>query len=370
MKIKLSQVNNPVGLDISDQTLKVVQLKKQRDKIKILALGKYNLPEGIIINGEIKNEAVFKKALGELVEKPKYGSISSREVVACLPETKTFIKLIEIDKGPNDLGKMIGTEIEKHFPLPVKEMYYDWQTIEENREKYSVLVGAAPRLIVDQYVNNLQAAKLSIVALEIEPAAICRALLMEESRKYSGAFDQNYLIVDIGALRTSLAAYSRNTIAMSISALISGEAVTNKIAQTLEIDRDQAEKAKIVCGLDKSQAHGIVNDLLNEMVMELIGKIEQTRSYFKNHFPERGDFTAILLTGGGALIKDLDLKIKEKTGLETVNANPFIHLDEAEDSIVKMLTAQSKDGQENSRDSALSYSTAIGLALRSVFVKI
>jgi type IV pilus assembly protein PilM len=370
MKLKLSEVNNPIGLDISDQTLKLIQLKKQRDKIKIMALGKYKLPEGVIINGEIKNPAAFKKALSELLENPKYGSVNTNEVVACLPETNTYIKLLSIEKGPNEIEKIIGSEIEKNFPLSTKEIYYDWQIIREYRDSYSVLVGAAPRAIVDQYVSALSEARLSITALEIEGMAICRAILAEESKKFEGKFEHNYLIVDIGAVRTSLVAYSHNTIATSISAKISGEAVTSKIAQTLEVSRDQAEKAKIVCGLDKSQAHGIVNDLLNEMISDLIEKIEQTKSYFQNNFPDRGDFSAIILTGGGALIKNLDIRIKEMAKLETINANPFIHLDEVEDSIIKILS-KNDGGKDETRhnDSALSYTTAIGLALRSVFIK-
>ena len=370
MKFKLSEVNNPIGLDISDQTLKLVQLKKQRDKIKIMALGKYRLPEGVVVNGEIKNFGMFKKALTELLTKPKYGSINTNEVVACLPETKTYIKLIEIEKGPNELKKIIANEIEKNFPLSIKEMYFDWQIVNEYNNSYSVLVGAAPRTIVDQYLSVLTKAGLSIIAFEIEGMSICRAILSEESKKFNEKFDHNYLIIDIGAVRTSLITYSKNTIATSISAKISGESVTNKISQTLEVSRNQAEKAKIVCGLDKSKAHGIVNDLINEMITELIQKIDQTKNYFENNFPNRGKFSAIILTGGGSLIKNLDLRIKEISNIETFNANPFIHLDEAEDSIIKILSNNPNSKNETKQhDSALSFTTAIGLALRSVFIK-
>jgi Tfp pilus assembly PilM family ATPase len=47
----------PSGLDISDLSIKLVQLDKVRDKIKIQALSKLSLSKGIIENGEIKSRA-------------------------------------------------------------------------------------------------------------------------------------------------------------------------------------------------------------------------------------------------------------------------------------------------------------------------
>ena len=48
----------PFGLDISDFNLKIAQLKKVRDKIKLQALGRYNLPAGVIQKGEILDKKI------------------------------------------------------------------------------------------------------------------------------------------------------------------------------------------------------------------------------------------------------------------------------------------------------------------------
>jgi len=53
----------PVGLDISDLSIKLVQLNKIRDKIKIQALGKLTLPLGVITNGVINDRAELIKAI-------------------------------------------------------------------------------------------------------------------------------------------------------------------------------------------------------------------------------------------------------------------------------------------------------------------
>jgi len=121
----------PVGLDISDLSLKLVQLNKIGDKIKIQAVGRTELEPGLIKNGVIRNKVKVIKAINKLLANPNIGKISSNEVVACLPEEKTFIKLIEIKKSLNDINEKIETEIEKHIPLPIDKIYYDWQIIED-----------------------------------------------------------------------------------------------------------------------------------------------------------------------------------------------------------------------------------------------
>ena len=99
--------NYPFGLDISDLSLKLVQLNKSRNKISIQALGKTDLPEGLIVDGEIKNQEEVVKMIRKLISKPKYGRVSSDSVVVCLPETKTFVKLIETQSSPNNMADVI-----------------------------------------------------------------------------------------------------------------------------------------------------------------------------------------------------------------------------------------------------------------------
>lgn len=202
----------PIGMDISDLSLKFVQLNKIRNKITIQAMGKTSLPAGLIEGGEIKNKEGVAKKIKKLIANPQFGKISSGEIISCLPETKTFIKLIEVERTPNPMREIISNEIEKHIPMPINEMYYDWQIIKTPDSKQSVLIGAAPQNIVSQYANLLKEAKYSIVALEIEPISICRSLLAEEALKFEGAFEKNYGIIDIGAKRTSMIIYSKNTI--------------------------------------------------------------------------------------------------------------------------------------------------------------
>ena len=369
----------PIGLDISDKSLKLVQLKKSGDKIKIQALGQIKLPEGYFKDGEVLNKGGVIKAINNLINKPKYGKVTTRGVIACLPETKTFIKLVEIKNTNDDIQKIIEKEIEKHVPMSLNEMYYDWQLIERLKDKQSVLIGAAPRNTVNQYTSLLDEARLSISALEIEPISICRTLLREEHEKFKDKNPGNYGVIDIGASRSNITVYSKNTILFAFSIPISGNKISKKIAETLKISFEQAEKAKIICGLDESRAKGIIKDILYGIIKDLVAKINNSIMFYNHHFPERGPINKLILCGGGAKIKNLDNIIKEYISIDVEIGNPLVNLSEDNEKILKLLsethtlkTDFSKNTKNKSskitQDTSITYSTAIGLALRGIFV--
>ena len=372
----------PLGLDISDLSLKLVQLNRVGSKIKIQALGKVSVPEGLIVEGEIKNEEEVADIIKKLISKPKCGKVSSDMVVACLPETKTFIKLIEVEKTPNNLADVIETEIEKHVPLLIDEIYYDWQVIGEREDVQLVLIGAAPKKIVNQYTNLLDKAKLSVEALEIEPMSLCRSLLAEELPNFKGEFNKNYAIIDIGATRTSLVVYAKNTILFTVSMPISGEKITENIAASLEIEKEQAEKAKIICGLDEAKASGIINKVLAGMINDLNERVNEILEFYGNHFPQYGPISEILLCGGGANIKDIDKIISKFSFIKVAGGDALVNLGEAKNKFIELLSEtysldvalpnnkknKSESNLSITQDSSLTFATAIGLALRGIFI--
>lgn len=372
----LNKSSYPIGLDISDLSLKLVQLNKLGDKIKTQAIGRIDLPAGLIENGEIKNKKEVVKAINKLIANPSVGSVSSNEVIACLPEEKTFLKLVEIEKSLDNTEKKVQREIEKHIPLSLEEIYYDWEIIEDLPKRKLVLIGASPRTLVDQYTNVLEAAKLSVVALESEPISICRSLLTEEHLKYKGAYDKNYGIIDIGGSNACLIVYSKKTILFTASMPISGEEITKEITQTLGIERDEAEKTKISYSLGKNRDDKKIKNIIAKMVNDLTIKNKKAINFYNSHFSNWGPIEKIILCGGGANIKDLDKIIEENTGIETVTGDVLVNLTERKKKVLHFLNRveiKNTNQKENKKtkptpDKSLAFATAIGLALRGIFM--
>jgi len=366
-------LNYPIGLDISDLSLKAVQLDKGRSSIKFQAISKVDLPEGYIVNGEIINKEMVIKSIHKLLSNPRYGKITTNEVVVCLPETKTFIKLIEIERSLKPLSSLIKNEIIKYIPLTIDEIYYDWQLISEDSLYSYVLIGASPKNIVDDYILVLNEAHLSVSALEIEPISICRALLNEEG-KNKNEISNNYCLVDIGARRTGIIIYSKNTILFSSSLPISGNEITKKIAENLNISKIEAEKLKINASLNNNDIkNSDVNKILTGMFNILIKKLKEIINFYNNEYEDRGAINKIILCGGGANMADIDKKISSIFSINTILGNCFENFsikNKNKDNYIKNFLKDSAPIYDKTinKEKLETYTTAVGLALREIFI--
>jgi type IV pilus assembly protein PilM len=379
--------NSPIGLDISDLSIKLVQLKKTGNKIAIQALGKVDLPPGLLRNGEIINSNEIVKAIRKLIAHPEFGKVTSSEAAICLVEGKTFLKIVEIDKQQQDQEKAIKNELEKHVPLPIDELIYDWQIIGDSGHSHLILIGAAPKKLVADHLNLLKEAHLSVSAVETEPVCVCRCLLESENPANHEVKQKNSAIVDIGATEASLTFYSKNTILFSVSLPISGEEITKKISEALEIDHEQAEKVKVLYGLVNNTQETAAKKIIDDLADELKNKCAEALIFFNHHFSAWGPVEKIILCGGGANIRDLDKLIQKATGIPTTRGDVFVNFKGDKNNFFSNFRRtfglnidflESKNNQEPqttesktiklSHDVSLCYVTAIGLALRGIFI--
>ena len=154
----------PFGLDISENSIKVVQLPSKFAQVEL----KYGI------------KAALKKA-----------KIKSKYVIAALPENKSFVRLIPQDGNIKD-------EIQANVPFPIEKIYYDWEETEKG-----LFFIAATKKIVDHYVAFLKKADLIIQALEPETIAITRALVQSKN---------NLMIIDMGKSKTKFIIVSNKII--------------------------------------------------------------------------------------------------------------------------------------------------------------
>jgi rod shape-determining protein MreB len=137
------------------------------------------------------------------------------------------------------------------------------------------------------------------------------------------------MVVDIGGGTSDIAVISLSGIVYSRSVRMAGnqmdEAITNYLKRkyNLLIGERTAEQIKIEIGsayvLDKPQTITIDDSEIRESLAECIAVIinairvalERTPPELSADISDRG----IVLTGGGALIKNLDKRIREETGL-------------------------------------------------------
>ncbi len=357
------------GLDISDCSLKIIQLDKKRGQIYLSGFVKEKIPVGLIKNGVIQKEkdlvAILKKALTKVQGK----SLESKQVVCNLPEENIFIRMVKLPRmKKGELSQAIFWEAEEHIPLGIDRVYLDWQVVPSDKrddQQIDVLIAAAPKKLVDSYVSFLQGAGLSPIALEPESIAVVRSLLEIDKPKPS-------LIVDFGANGSSFVIFSSGAVRFSSRVKISGKDLDRAIAEAMRVTGKKATSLKINTGLDcplksnKKKTEGDVCKAIKPIIDNLAKQIQDYLNFYherRDSYGKSEKISQVVLCGGDALLKNLPEYLGEKIKVPVVLGDPFVNI-----LLDKRKNLCSKKGICISRKGSLAYTTVIGLALRQ-FIK-
>ena len=161
------------GLDISDVSIKVMQLQKKDQSLIPKFFINYPLTPKIINNHLIVSEEKLAENITFALNRA--GKIDTKYVVASVPEAKSFVRMLSIASMPeSEIGDAIPWELEQDIPVPVDQVYLDWQILGEVGGKMNILVAATPKDYVDSLIDSLKLARLKPVALELESIATAR----------------------------------------------------------------------------------------------------------------------------------------------------------------------------------------------------
>lgn len=348
------------GIDFGDRSIKLVQLSCRRQGLKkfryhLRHTSEIELPAGLITDGEIQKPEEVIQAFKRHLDKKRDNLILSPWVVASLPETKTYIQLIKIKNS--DHSEITTADVlqaaPSYLPYDINDVYLDWQPVLNNdalpSDEATIILGAVPKKLADPYIYLLNILGFTPLALEVEAAAITRAVINCQKNLANQARG----ILDLGATRSSFIIFDHGCVQFSLSLPISGLAMTEKIKAALNLEFTEAENLKKDCGLDSKKCKGKLKEVIEETLNDLTEKISQAVQFYKLHFPTRNPLTGIRLTGGGANLPALENFLSIKLKLKIRKANPWVNL---------FLPNQTPLSQERS----LGLTTAIGLAMRAL----
>ncbi len=349
------------GLDISDLSLKIVKLKKNGGFLTLASFGETEIKPGIIEEGEVKDEEKLADIIKGALLKVKGEKLRTKWVIVSLPEEKAFLQVIQLPiMEERDLRSAVLFEAENYVPMPIEEVYLGFQVVSpvcNHLDHLDVLLAAQPKKIVDGYLKSIKKAGLLAKVFEIESQAIARALIKNEFGSLP------VLLIDIGATRTSLIVFSGHSMRFTTSVQISSQKFTEAISKTLKLSMDEAENLKIKYGVGIEKEGQAVFEALTPVLNDLIHQIKKYLDYYQGHSgnehlqsSEGKEIAGVILCGGGANIKGLPEFMSKELKIQAELGNPWINI----------LPKPLKKVPELSFEKSLSYTTALGLALRGI----
>jgi len=306
-----------------------------------------------MVNGLIVQPQVVQTRLRQTMDKCGLERKVADAVVASIPETQSFLRVVEIpDMRADEVSEAVQWEVAQHIPFGLENVYLDWQYPvgaghKPVKGRQEVQVGAAQKKVVDGLYSTLKAFDLDIAAFELESQAIARCLISEELRGKQGL-----LLVDLGASATNVVIHDHGAVRFTAS-LRKGAA---DVAARLTEAEGKVLEARLL-KLKKREETRLAAKLmpaLEELTVEIKGVVE-----FYNSIDVQHEVKDIILTGGGSNLPGLEqafLKYFENVNVQ--RGNPWVNL----------ISGQRKVTPPMNLKESVRYATALGLALRRVFV--
>ncbi len=343
--IPIKPVKPAVGLDIGENSCKMVEIKQKGDTFQLL-----NWAVEPIVDGDTK------RAVQTLLSKL---SMPSNSPITALHGKGTLIRYIDMPRMTSDeLKKSFAFEVDRYFPFPKDQVYTDCYILDtaEKEDKMAVLAAASQKELVDKRMAFLKEMELQsnfITLNSIAVANILNVLGFKEAQEAQAGQEKEdppegaeaVAVLDMGETVSSLIILEEGLPRFTRDIFVGGRNFTKNISRASGIGLEDAEKLKCAPGAK-------VKEILDEKdsdVMNLALEIRLSLDYFVTE--QSIPVSQLLLIGGASLLDGWDEVFTKYLEIPAKRWNPLKSLE---------LPDVPDDGL---KDNAGRLAVALGLAL-------
>lgn len=207
---KLFSGKTIVGLEISQGSIRGIELTDRGGPLAVANFGMVQIPAGAVQEGMIMDPQAVTAALEELWQTCRF---RTRDVITGVSNQGVVIRFALFPKvTPGRLDNLIRFQANEHLPVPLDTVYLDYDVIgskrDGERELLEVLLVAGKKEMIDSLIRVLAAARLRPLEIEVLPLTLLRLLKQAGTGRVVAAVDigenlSNMVIAD--ALKPRLA---------------------------------------------------------------------------------------------------------------------------------------------------------------------
>jgi len=336
-----------VGIDISQNTVKIACLSNENSKIVLESIGEIKLPK--IEKKEIDKDRfsmTFGKSIKSLLSDLK---IKGKQVVVSLPEDEVVSRLVRLPPlKDNEIMDALRFEAETFVPYPLDQVLIDYEIIEKDDVgRLSIFVIAAKNDLINSYLKLFKSIGLELLSLESPSLALRRVL------RLGMPMVERIVAIDIGEKNSDVFSVNKNSVYFARVLAVGGESLTRAISLNLSLDMASAEEYKKAYGMKESELEGKIRAAIMPVFNDISEEIRKTLALFNEDIGKPAEL--LVLTGGGATLPGMAEELTKTLGIEVQVLQPFINIDTTKTQTAVNLIS---DGGR--------FSLAVGLSLRSL----
>lgn len=334
------------GINISDHSVKLMDLKPQGDQLIPKQFASMSIPEGAVSSGSIEDRSAVARVLKKL--RNRFGVSHVR---LSIPEENGYIFNIKMPPlKESELREALSLRLPEQVPLPPDKVVFDFDIThqKENGARF-VTVSVLPQEIVVEYMHICNEAGLRPLSFEIEAQTISRAVISPNN-------SASVMVVDIGKSRTGLFIVDSQTVKYTSTLQMGGDRLTEAVKKSMDISLEEAEELKQEEGFVKNAHTRERYTALTNAVSVFVDEINRRFGFWHTHSDEIGhkgnDIDKIILVGGNASVPGLADHIAESLDVPVEIGDVWTNAFDINEFVPELDFRHS-----------LTYTSAIGLAL-------
>jgi type IV pilus assembly protein PilM len=307
--------NNFIGIDLGSTSIKIVELRKEKDQLRLVNYGFSENTQPIKIE-QIKDIKPIAKIIKKIQRK---SHIRGVEAYTALPTFSVFTSVLNLSNVlAKDIPSAVHWEAKKVIPLPLEDMILDWKQIDMPNKKgpsnVRVLLTGAPKPLVRKYISIFKETDIRLKSMETETFSLIRSLV--------GNDKSTIMIVEIGASTTDVTIIDKGIPMLSRSIDVGGDTITKTLSNRLKVSLEHAEQFKYDLSLESAEAG---EDSASKFVMEALGPVVNEIKYAMELYSNKNNINTekIILSGGSAMLPNLPSYLSRILDKKVVIGNPW-----------------------------------------------
>lgn len=319
--------NQLVGLDVGSHSIKLVEIDHSKKGPILKSFGVVGLPPNAIVEGSVKEMEIVASAIKNLYKNLK---VKNRKVATSISGYSVIVKKIDLPAQEGaDLEATIQERAEQYIPFDINDVNLDYdllvpetETKEEGEgsgKPREVMLVAAKKEMVEEYVGLLQLAGLSPMVLDVDAFALQNAFEMS-SPDQQGC----YALVNIGAEELGINAVKNGVSMFTRDSSYGGAQITEAIMKELKVSYEEAEKIKLG-GTKVEKERAILEEIFTSVVSSWAQEIKRALDFLATTYPDE-TIERVFLSGGSSRIPGFQKYLEAETGIPVELFNPFSNL--------------------------------------------
>jgi type IV pilus assembly protein PilM len=332
--------SNPIGVDFGTDHLRLAQVQWEGTDWRLIAAAVADVPASVRKNTAARLEFLIQTTRDMLAQ----GEFHGRSAVLGLPAANMHIQHLRLAKMDEDqLKKTLPWEARGKLPIDSSQavlrhivagdVYVDQEVRQE------VIVMAAQRESVDQFIAAAAKARLDIVGMNVEPMALLDCFT-HVYRRQSDATVTNFL-VDIGATGTRAILTRGRGILFARNIGIGGDQFSAAVAEALRISADDAKAMRIrlcqrhharpttdraaIADAPEDPAQKQIEEACRPLLAKMVQELDLCRRYYEATFPSK-PVDRLVFVGGEARHRWLCQEIARQLGLAAQLGDPLCRM--------------------------------------------